>query len=121
VASCAPQDLLTGTECWLCLPPLVQQAIRIVLLCAIKNGDTVICDPQTLQNEANCILSCVPMGSMAAVEIKLLCDIANNSGGNSCVSCGAGAPVAAPEGCDCGFYIDTTNGDLWKYYSGVWH
>ncbi len=41
-------------------------------------------------------------------------------GGIGSVVCQAGPPVAAPPS-GCGLSIDTTNGDLWKYYSGGWH
>ena len=41
----------------------------------------------------------------------------SSSGG---VSCGAGAPVAAPA-TPCAFYIDTNNGVIYSYYGGAWH
>ena len=42
------------------------------------------------------------------------------SGASSPVTCGVGAPVAAPAGA-CALYIDTNTGDLYEYYSGAWH
>lgn len=45
---------------------------------------------------------------------------AGGGGGSSAVSCGDGAPIAAPAS-GCGLYIDNLTGDLWKFYSGAWH
>lgn len=36
------------------------------------------CDPQTLQNQANCLLSCLTLPQMAAAELAVLCQINNN-------------------------------------------
>lgn len=48
---------------------------------------------------------------------------AGGSSGGGGVTCGTGAPVAAPSG-GCGLYIQTDGspaGQLWTYYSGSWH
>ena len=51
------------------------QAVKIRLLCAIRDGETLECDPDVLAQEARCILACVPPGAFDAIEITLLCAI----------------------------------------------
>lgn len=98
-------------------------AIRIRLLCAIINGETMTCDPTALIDASRCIESCIPAGLMPAVEIYLLCQIANNgtgggSGGGIEVTCGVIDPVTPPTGA-CGIYYRTDTLSLW-IYSGGW-
>lgn len=62
-------------------------------------------------------------GGMSDRDLKMALLASACAGGGSSgsgVSCGAGAPVAAPSG-NCGLYIDTNTGDLYEYYSGAWH
>lgn len=51
-------------------------AVEIVLLCAIRDGTALSCDPQALVAQASCIRSCIPQGMMSAVKLSLLCQIA---------------------------------------------
>lgn len=78
--ACSPQELVTAASCFSCQPVAVQIAILIHLACAIRDGETVACDPQALVNDANCILQCVPQGMTLAALIPVFCDIANGGG-----------------------------------------
>jgi len=53
-------------------------AVEILLLCAIRDGETLSCDPQALITQASCILGCIPPGMMPAVKLAILCDIVNS-------------------------------------------
>lgn len=119
--ACEPSTLLNGTECFLCLTPDMIQAIRIRLLCAIRDHETMSCDPQTLVSEANCILSCMLPHQMKAAEILLLCNLASASSSSGAVLCGHGAPVADP-GVSCAIYYDLDQGDVykWRDSTGDW-
>lgn len=122
--ACEPQTLVTSTPCqFSCLSGKMLSAIRIRLLCAIIDGQTMACDAQTLVDAAKCIENCVPAGMMASVEIYLLCQIANNgiSGGSSSsgVTCGISNPVAAPSG-SCGLFYRTDNGAVWVWTGAAW-
>lgn len=60
-----------------------------------------------------------------AVVLQLLCELVNGGGGGggSGVTCGdysGGEPDFTPA-TDCALAIDTSTGDLWRYYSGAWH
>jgi hypothetical protein len=52
-------------------------AAKLVLLCAIANGTPMACDPQSLLNQANCLLCKLPSDDEVydAVELVLLCAI----------------------------------------------
>ncbi len=109
--ACDPQTLIEGARCFDCFGSngVLLDAMEIVLLCAIRDGDTsMACDPQTLVSQSNCIIQCVPLGMMQAVRIYLLCQIAAAGGGgggsSGGVTCGVAAPVAAPTG-TCGVYV----------------
>ncbi len=80
------------------------------------------CSPADLISDAYCLTCTIPREMWPAVKLALLCSIASGGGviaGNG-VTCGAGAPVAAPAG-GCGLFIDTSTGVLWTYHSGSWH
>lgn len=81
--ACDPATLIAAAKCWFsCGDRAQNDAIEIVFLCAIRDGDTsIVCDPATLQAQAQCILQCIPQGMMAAVKLGLLCSIAANGGG----------------------------------------
>jgi hypothetical protein len=76
--ACDPNQLLEDSKCFSCKYDsmgALYDAVEIVLLCAIRDGDNLPCDPDFLANEARCILSCIPPGAMQAVKIRILCDI----------------------------------------------
>jgi hypothetical protein len=76
--ACDPNQLLEAAKCFQCkyssLGPLYD-AVEIRLLCGIRDGEDLPCDPDYLANEARCILGCIPPGAMQAVKISILCDI----------------------------------------------
>lgn len=98
-------------------------AIRIRLLCAIIDGQTMACDVQTLVDAAKCIENCVPAGMMASVEIYLLCQIANSGigggGSSSGVTCGTVDPSAGPSG-SCALYYRKDTGRVWVWDGSAW-
>ena len=74
--ACDPNELLEAAKCFQCKYDsmgVLYQAVKIRLLCAIRDGEDLPCDPDTLAQEASCILHCMPTGAMDAVEISLLC------------------------------------------------
>lgn len=76
--ACDPNTLMEQAKCFECnLTGDLFPAVEIVLLCAIRDGETLSCDPATLVAQASCIRTCIPLGMMPAVKLALLCDIAN--------------------------------------------
>lgn len=88
-------------------------------------------DYQSLLSSAN--VACYanqPVGIQRVLELALLQIIANNisgSGGNSSGiqggsgNYGGGQPTFTPAAGNLGVAVDTSNGQLWLYYSGGWH
>lgn len=72
---------MDGAKCFVCLQPWQLQLCRVRLLCAIKDGETVSCDPLVLLEQANC-LNCLTPGQLDAVEAWLLCQIMSNGAGS---------------------------------------
>jgi len=93
--ACDAQELIHEIPCDLCaMPPgLVPYAV-LVLLCAIRDGDTMACDPQTLINEANCLLCQMTPGMVGYAQLAVLCDIA---GGGSSGSSGQVMEYTGPD------------------------
>ena len=50
-------------------------AVRLVILCAWRDGDPVACDPQTLMTQASCIQSCLMPDQISAASLAVLCEI----------------------------------------------
>jgi len=76
--ACDPNQLLEDSKCFSCKYDSLghlYSAVEILLLCAIRDGDNLPCDPDYLAKQAKCIISCIPPGAMQAVKIKILCDI----------------------------------------------
>lgn len=76
--ACDPNQLLEDSKCFSCKYDslgVLYAAVEIRLLCAIRDGESLPCDPDFLANEARCILGCIPPGAMEAVKIRILCDI----------------------------------------------
>lgn len=68
---------MAQAKCYDCMyQPGMAAAVEIVLLCAIRDGTAISCDPQALIAQANCIMRCIPIGMLPAVKIALLCQIA---------------------------------------------
>ncbi len=81
--ACDPQTLINGARCFECYGMgRMFDAMEVVLLCAIVDGDTsMACNPQTLISQANCLLCTVPDGMWEAIKVSLLCQVAANGGG----------------------------------------
>ena len=124
-----PQTLLNEARCYECntsgnydLELIKIALLRQILLAA---NPTAMTDPQTLLNSARCYECYGANGYMLQLmELALLSQIATSSSSSAgAVSCGTGAPSAAPAG-GCGVYIQTDSvpaGLIWEYYSGAWH
>lgn len=115
---CDPATLLSNAQCWFaCGSHGLDDALEVVLLCAIYDGDTSLaCNPSTLVSEAQCLLNCIPQGMMGAVKLGLLCSIAQSGGSSSgsCLYCGAVDPVAPPT-CPCALAYNYANGSFWGW------
>jgi hypothetical protein len=121
--NCDATTLVGLAKCFMGAPFANLQAMKIRLLCAILNGETMTCDPVSLSNSAKCLMG-MDIQQMAAIEVSLLCSIAGGGGGGGViggVSCGVGAPVAAPLG-TCSIYYDTATFNFYAWDSGssVW-
>lgn len=109
--ACDPTTLVSDAKCFICaLEPVMQQAVIVRLLCAIKDGESsMACDPTTLVEESKCVLCAIPPNMMNAVAVSLLCQIleAGGVGGGGALTCGDVDPVAAPSNpATCAIYIN---------------
>jgi hypothetical protein len=78
--ACDPATLTQQSACFQCLVSgNLIVATEIVLLCALRDGETIPTDPQALVSQAGCILDCIPTGLLPAVKLAILCDIAANT------------------------------------------
>lgn len=76
--ACDPAVLLEQSKCFQCfITGNMAMAVEIVILCAMRDGETIPTDPQELISQASCILACIPVGAMSAVKLAILCDIMN--------------------------------------------
>lgn len=100
-------------------------AVKLALLCRIKDGVTMACDLQTLITEGRCF-SCQPLGQLYYIELALLCQIAaagGAAGTGGSVLQGNGAPVAAPANPLLpAVYTDLATGVIytWRVDTQVW-
>ncbi len=112
--------LIAAANCDMCyLPPGLEMYAILAALIDVGNGLPVP-DAQTLASEANCLLCYLTPGMVPYAILQAIRGISGGGGSGGGVTCGAGAPVAAPSG-TCGIYIDTGTGTLYEYYSGAWH
>ena len=124
--ACDPQTLATNAKCLAAKFSRTElQAIRIYLWCAYLNGETVSCDPQTLATASACLLEKLSRGDMDAIETNLACAIAAGGGGGgsagvTAADYGGGEPSFTPA-TDGAVAIDTSNGRIWWWYSGIWN
>lgn len=84
--TCTPEALAEASTCFLDLPWRTRQAIRVYLLCAYINGDTVDCDPNALATAATCYLASLSAAQLDAIETYLLCQLASAPAGGGDVS-----------------------------------
>ncbi len=118
--SCDPNDLAQAAACFnqgYDVPLL--KAMRIRLLCAVLNGETMTCTPDALAELSVCFLQ-FP-GMLDAIETYLICQVANNGGGggSGCVTCTSTPPVDPPNVADCECSVKIGIGP-WVGFYWVW-
>lgn len=126
--ACDPAALLADAQCWFsCSSAGLNDAMEVMLLCALRDGDTTMaCDPQSLMTEAHCLSSCIPQGMMGAVKLGLLCQIVQagggGGGGGSCLYCGLVDPVAPPT-CNCALAYNSATATFfyWNATDAAWY
>ena len=115
------QTIVSEIPCDLCnAPPGLAMYMVAAAMVDLANGNPVPMTTQELISESNCLLCLVSPGMLPYLMITALRQISSGGGGSGGVTCGVGAPVAAPSG-TCALYIDTSTGALYHYYSGAWH
>src|SRR5882724_11187171 len=119
--SCEPSDLAIAAACFnQGYGPVVLKAMRIRLLCAFLNSETMTCTPEALSELVGCFLS-LDEGTLDAIETFLVCQVANNGGGggSGCVTCSSSPPTTPPNVADCPCAITFGIGD-WVGFYWVW-
>jgi len=119
MAALTTTELAAASECIdRCIPDGMKLSIIIYLLSRLAN---VSADPTTLVANATCVDRCIPQGMKSGVIIDLLNTLTSTGSSVSGVTCGVGAPVAAPT-TGCGFYVDTTPGAeaLYVWNGAAW-
>ncbi len=116
------QTLATAASCLSsCLPAGMAWYGLLAVLDAIGQGATVPSTAQELATAASCYSACISPGLLPYALIVAAQSVASGGGGSGGgLTCGVGAPVAAPAS-GCGGYINTSDGSLFLYYSGAWH
>jgi len=83
------------------------------------------CDPQSLVNQANCIMCGVPQGMYLPILIALMCQIQAQGGTSGAVyvyanNLAGGAPADTPT-TSAAIQFDTSNGRQWNWFNSAWH
>lgn len=79
--ACTTADLLAAAKCFLCIEDEhLQGAVVVRLLCALRDRESVPCDPTTLMADAKCIACAIPRGFMTAAMIPVLCAVVAGGG-----------------------------------------
>mgnify|MGYP001561616889 CR=1 FL=1 len=114
------QALLAAANCDMCYasPGQIWYEILAALI-HVGNGETVP-DAPTLASEIQCLECYITPGMLPYAILQAIRGISSGGGSGGGLTCGAGAPVAAPAS-GCGGYINTNDGSLFLYYSGAWH
>lgn len=119
--SCDAQAIIDDATCVECfVPPGMQAAALLVMLCAIRDGDTAMsCDPQAIIDEAECLQCMIPPGLMGAALLSVACAIAQSGGGGGGGGCANTFGVVDPIGvvtptCLGQFYSNTVFDSLWQ-------
>lgn len=84
-------------------------------------SNRIVTDPQTLLAQAQCYV-CQGVSLAQALELALLAQIANASGGSVTpnVTSGSGPPAFTPS-TPAAIYFDENTGAQYNYYAGAWH
>ncbi len=120
MATCEPQELLMASRCFSSYTERTLQAMIAGLLCQILHASNPMasCDPQTLIDDARCF-ACLSPNTLLTIQTQLLCEILQGGGspGATCITCGAGAPIADAT-CDCSiYYSNPPNSGVWVWNS----
>lgn len=100
-------------------------AVTAALLCRILQtlDPVATCDISTLIESGKCFM-CLDDRAMKAVQLQLLCEILDASGGSGTgtgVDCGIVDPTIDP-GVSCQIFYNTANSTLWSWndVAGAW-
>jgi hypothetical protein len=74
---CDPDSLAELIPCWMPITVPVLKGIRIILLCAWINGETIECDPEALAESAACIADKFSETQLDGLIAHLMCQVAN--------------------------------------------
>ncbi len=124
MAECNAQELLLASRCFASYTEKTLNAIIASLLCQIltHSNPMASCDPQSLIDDSRCF-ACLSPNTLMVIQTQLLCEILNGGGtGETCISCGDGAPTADST-CDCAiYYSNPPNSGVWVWNSsgGAW-
>lgn len=125
--ACTAQDLVTSAKCiFPCIPIGLSKYVKLALLCAAVNSQTMDCSAQNLVNQALCLQTCIPPGMVDAVEIALLCALVNNiaaggggGGASGAVTCAQAADPVAASTTTCALFYRVDNGSVWIWNAGA--
>lgn len=118
--SCDIEDLAESAKCFNSgYGPFVLKAIRIRLLCAILNSETMDCDIDTLAAEAKCFVAGLSEGQLDAIETWLFCQLGSGGGiGVDYNLDGVVDPTADPDDTTKTWtYTNTVSGTFWVWKS----
>ncbi len=96
---CSPTELLADAKCWYCYGQTddIYDRLEILLLCKIKEGVLVECNPLDLIEEAFCLTCTIPQQMWPAVKLALLCSIASGGGTGGGIQVYVGRDPAPPD------------------------
>lgn len=123
MADCSANTLLAASTAYQALDNRQLFLITAQLLCQQLKAINPMasCDATSLlQAACNNKLECLDNRQIFIVIAQLECEIlqAGGGSGNSCLLCGAVAPVDPPS-CTCAIYYNTTNGAFYVW-TGLW-
>lgn len=74
---------MQDSACLRCdIPPGLVGYVALALMCAIRDGETMACDSQTLLAQARCLQCEMSQGMLGFAQLAVLCDIAAAGGGS---------------------------------------
>jgi hypothetical protein len=116
--ACDAQTIIDDSTCVECfIPRGLQPAALLVILCAIRDGDTSMsCDPQAIIDEANCLQCLIPDGMMFPALISVACAIAAAGGGGEIGIVTPQGAVTATAGTT---YYDSVADTFWVNLNGA--
>lgn len=113
-----PQAAVDAAQPYCCIPKGDLWLGVLAALIVVGNGDPMP-TAEELQADIACLRCSVQSGDVPLLILGAVANITGGAGGGG-VTCGAGAPVAAPSSA-CALYVDTDTGTIYSYYLGAWH